>query len=44
MLGMTNYLTDFRVLVNVCKNVLCLQCWFKSWRDLRDIDCDYDIK
>jgi len=34
----------FGVLVSVGKKVLCLQCGFKSWRGLRDIDCNYDVK
>ena len=30
----------FGVLINVGK---CLQCMFKSRRELRDIDCGYDV-
>jgi len=33
----------FGVLVNVGKKIVCLQCGFKSCRESRDIDCDYDI-
>jgi len=33
----------FGVLVNVGKKIVCLQCGFKSWRELRDIDCGYVI-
>ena len=46
MLGTTNYFTDcftIGVLVNVEKKIVCLQCGLKNWRELRDIDCNYDI-
>jgi len=35
----------FGMLVNVGKKIIymCLQCEFKSWRELRDIDCGYDM-
>ena len=33
----------FGMLVNVGKKIVCLLCGFKSWRESRDIDYDYDV-
>jgi len=33
----------FGLLINVGKKIVHLQCGFKSWCGLRDIDCGYDV-